>query len=447
MTSPFVILRGHIDPPLSPISSQPAPWFQIFPGQPTLVYLPHGSQVFAVDVETASALAAGDPETTNAFRALAQVAEDDIAPEKALPGWNALSLNVAQSCNLTCDYCYADEGRFGGRGRLMDPSVAVAAVERFLTSAPAGRVTIGFIGGEPFLNRKAMVAAVQRAIDLGASRHADTRFSVTTNGTLLMEEDIAFLRRHRFAVSVSVDGSARINDTHRRTRLGGGSSGAIAAALRPLLEDPQGCRIAARATITRDDLDVLDRLNHLEEMGFTESGVSPLRSSPLPHLALRDEDWPVLLSEMCRAGEVERRRIIAGLPIRFSNLYTAIVQIHRGHSVPLPCGSAANYLSANAEGEFYTCHRTIDDKRFYLGDLSSGPSDNLRGAFLSARHVDRQEECRTCWARYLCGGGCHAEVIASGRQGCDFIRGWLEYCLRFHNWVLNYAPHLLSERT
>jgi uncharacterized protein len=248
-------------------------------------------------------------------------------------------------------------------------------------------------------------------------------------------------------VSVSIDGSERTNDAHRRTRHGGGSAELIRKTLRPLLDDPQGCRIAARATVARDDLKILERLDHFEAMGFTEAGVSPLRSSPIPHLALRDEDWPVLLAEMCRAGERERRRLMAGLPMRFSNLFTAISQIHRGHSLPLPCGAGANYLSANAEGDFYTCHRTIDDERFHLGDLSAGPSDDLRAEFLSARHVDRQEPCRSCWARYLCGGGCHAEVIASGRHGCDFIRGWLEYSLRFHHWVLDHAPQVLSERT
>jgi uncharacterized protein len=29
----------------------------------------------------------------------------------------------------------------------------------------------------------------------------------------------------------------------------------------------------------------------------------------------------------------------------------------------------------------------------------------------------------------LCGGGCHHEVIHRGRPACDYIRGWLHYCL------------------
>ena len=33
------------------------------------------------------------------------------------PALRAISLNVAQTCNMGCGYCYADEGRFGGNAR------------------------------------------------------------------------------------------------------------------------------------------------------------------------------------------------------------------------------------------------------------------------------------------------------------------------------------------
>lgn len=445
MTSPFVILEGGPKPTPSPNIEVEPPWFRVIPGESPLIYLARGSQVFSVDPALARELSEGDVAATESLRAFAAAVPLAVAPSEALPAWNALSLNIAQSCNLSCDYCYADEGRFRGRSRMMEPSVAIAAVSRFLNSTSADRVTLGFIGGEPFLNRTALHAAVDCAIPIARARSLDVRFSITTNGTLLTDDDVVFLRKHRFAVSVSVDGSENINDAHRRTRQQAGSFGQVGNSIRPLLEDPQECRVAARATITRDNLDVLDRLNHLEAMGFAEAGVSPLRTSPVGGLTLQANDWPVLLAAMCRAGEQERRRVMSGQPLRFSNLRMALTQIHRGHSSPLPCGAGANYLSANAEGKFYTCHRTIDDGRFYLGSLGSGPSEQMRAAFLSERHVDRQEPCRTCWARYLCGGGCHAEVVAAGRASCDYIRGWLEYCLQFYQWALNHAPDLFSE--
>jgi uncharacterized protein len=100
-------------------------------------------------------------------------------------------------------------------------------------------------------------------------------------------------------------------------------------------------------------------------------------------------------------------------------------------------------VSVNAEGRYYTCHRTLDDPRFELGG-PGGPDFAARRRFLEGRRVDLQAPCRSCWARYLCGGGCHAEVVAAGRDGCDMIRGWLEHCLRLYNTVLDDFPDLLS---
>src|SRR5262249_11242332 len=144
-----------------------------------------------------------------------------------------------------------------------------------------------------------------------------------------------------------------------------------------------------------------------------------------------------------RAALLEWTRAQSGHGFRFSNLAIALKQLHRGSCKPLPCGAATNYVSVNAAGEYFTCHRTIDDRRFHLGDTADGLSLEARSHFAEARHVDQQEPCRSCWARYLCGGGCHAEVLTSGRSGCDYIRGWLEFCISLYPAVLTQRPDLL----
>ena len=72
-------------------------------------------------------------------------------------------------------------------------------------------------------------------------------------------------------------------------------------------------------------------------------------------------------------------------------------------------------------------------------------TEAARRHFAESRHVDRQEPCRSCWARYLCGGGCHAEVLSAGRSGCDYIRGWLEFCISLYPAVLTQRPDLLGQ--
>ena len=250
------------------------------------------------------------------------------------------------------------------------------------------------------------------------------------------------MRRNWFSVSVSLDGVGTLNDRHRRDRRGSSSKRTIEA-VRPLLDDPGSAKVAARVTVPRDDLRVLERVEELAKAGFREVGVSPLRSSAEPGLRLQGKDWPAFLAEMIRAAVAEWDRVRLGGTWRFSNLAIALKELHRGSSRPLPCGAANGYISLGADGGYFTCHRTVDDPRYQLGNLADGLDGDARGRFLKARHVDRQEPCRSCWARYLCGGGCHVEVLAEGRTGCDYILGWLDYCLGLYDKVLTERPELL----
>jgi uncharacterized protein len=234
-----------------------------------------------------------------------------------------------------------------------------------------------------------------------------------------------------------------MNDRERRSLDRSSAAAAALAGLQPLLSSPGRARIAARATLTRRDLRVAERVAALAAAGFHDIGVAPLRTGPLADQVLTSQDWPVFLSEMIRAAEAEWRRLEGGADWRFSNVATAVKQIHAGAARSLPCGAGDNYVSVDARGEYFACHRTVGDERFHFGPQ---PDDARRRAFLAARQVDSQEPCRSCWARYLCGGGCHAEVVSNGRAGCDFIRDWLDFCLRFYDRVSRARPDLLAKK-
>ncbi|MGB0507621.1 MAG: SPASM domain-containing protein [Pikeienuella sp.] len=64
-----------------------------------------------------------------------------------------------------------------------------------------------------------------------------------------------------------------------------------------------------------------------------------------------------------------------------------------------------------------------------MGDIAEGPDREARAAHLDRHHVDKQEHCKSCWARYLCGGGCYHEEDHRSRQHCDYVRGWLSFCI------------------
>lgn len=342
----------------------------------------------------------------------------------------SISLNVSASCNLACTYCYAGQGAFGGRQpRGMDWATARAAIDALLDRADRKRtITIGFIGGEPFVARALIHQCVAHASAIAERDQLDLRFSVTTNGTLLLDEDRALLRGHPFAVTVSIDGDRRSHDRQRPARGGRGSWAAAVRGIAPLLNEPGLARIAARVTVARDDMDLPRQFEALVEAGFAEIGFSPLRRSPAADQGLAGEDWQTYRGALERVAEAELARARSGAPIRLTNLAVALKEIARGAASPYPCGAGGGYFSVAADGSWYACHRAIGEEQYRLGD-SRALDAAARRRFLIAHHVDADTNCERCWARYLCSGGCHHERAARTGASCDFIRDWLRFCL------------------
>lgn len=352
---------------------------------------------------------------------------DDQPPQVTV---HALSLAVAQKCNLGCTYCYAQQGEFGGVARNMDLGTALKAVD-FLVAAtpPGGRFNLAFLGGEPLANRTVLRTATRHAAELAARNGITASFAITTNGTLLGPSDAEFFEHHGFAVTISLDGAAEVHDRLRPFKGGRGSFDRIMTNVRPMLAGQKRMQVSARVTVTPDNLALRPVLESFIAEGFHSVGFSALLNAPNGQSEMQPAQLAAMLSEMIGCGEEFERRTAAGQPYPFANMQNAMREIGRGTHRPYPCGAGAGYFGVSAEGELAACHRFVGDEGGAMGDLSSGIDAERQTRWLAERHVHRQSPCNACWARYLCGGGCHHEVLGRGRPACDFIRGWLHYCL------------------
>ncbi|MGI9000919.1 MAG: radical SAM protein [Pseudonocardia sp.] len=403
-------------------SADPTGWRTFRSRVGTHVLVLRGSQILDVDPATADALDdAALAEYLDHGADLGLSAVPAVAPQ-------SISLNVTSACNLACSYCYADRGRFGGaQGGAMGPRAAEEAIEKLLASCDRrAPVTIGFMGGEPFLHPALLAHVVDYASRRAGEVGQRVGFSVTTNGTRLTPADLDLVRSHPFAVTVSIDGGRATHDRLRLTVNGEGTWDEVLANVGPLLAEPGYASVTARATVWRDDLDLVGRHAALTAVGFTSIGFSPVR---LGWGALRDEDWPRWTAASIALGEQELAAVRAGAETTFDNFAVALRRLHAGSSSPFPCGAGGGYASVSTDGQWYACHRAVGSPEYALGDATThvDPARQLR--FLTERHVERVEPCRSCWARYLCSGGCHQEASTRTDAACDAIRSWLEFCL------------------
>ena len=401
-----------------------------------LVLIPNGSQVFEVDEDTfgrlEGALATSDDRAIELFLQNLGVDEpqfvDDHAPLD--PPLRALSLAVAQRCNLGCTYCYAQQGSFGDVPKSMPLATALKAVDLlFGETSPGDRVNLAFLGGEPLINRRVIQAATEQAHRRAQETRTTVTFSITTNGTLLTEEDSDLFEQYGFAVTISLDGGQSAHDRLRPFAGGRGSYQQILSRIAPLLARQRHMQVSARVTVTPVNLELANTLDDFINLGFHSVGFSPMLSSPTGRGELDHHHLALMLDQMVSCGEKFVDRVIAGERYPFTNMVNAMREIHRGTHRPYPCGAGAGYMGVSATGDLSACHRFVGDDSGEMGNLETGIDRDRQRTWLSERHVHRQEPCRSCWARYLCGGGCHHEAIKRGRPACDYIRGWLHFCL------------------
>jgi uncharacterized protein len=408
------------------------------------VFLPVDSQVFQVDRGTFELfrglpLEAGLEDVARVTGVPVHTCESETADE--VPRVRALSLAISQSCNLACTYCYAQQGNFGGAPKMMLRDVAFRAVDFLLApTKPGDQINLSFLGGEPLLGRTLLRETVEFANAAARERGVRIGFAMTTNGTLVTEDDVEFFARHRFAVTVSLDGIGETHDRLRPHKNGEGTFAAIIRKIEPLLKRREEIQTSARVTVTPSNLSLSETLTGLLGYGFHSVGISPLLSSPDGRGEMDSASLDAMLERMVECGELFERHTAEGIRFPFSNMATAMAELHRGTRRNYPCGAGLGYLGVSAEGALSACHRFVGDSAGAMGDLARGVDDERRNAWLEVRQVDRQEPCRSCWARYLCGGGCHHEVIHRGRPACNFIRGWLDYCLKAYVRLLDARP-------
>jgi uncharacterized protein len=397
------------------------------------VLIPNGNRIYELDAEAFASIAgaSNDAEIDALLISLGIDAPPFVDDTPLVdPPLRAISLAVAQKCNLGCTYCYAQQGDFGGAAKNMPLATALKSIDLLFADVSAGeKVNVAFLGGEPLINRAVLRLATGYASQRARETDAVATFSITTNGTLLTEEDAEFFESNGFAVTISIDGIGAAHDAQRPFKNGRGSFDALMSRVEPLLRMQRRMQVSARVTVTPRNLDLRETLDDLLARGFHSVGFSPMLTAPTHDSEMHARDLERMLAAMIECGNEFRRRTRAGERYAFANLVNALREIHRGTHRPYPCGAGASYLGVSADGDLAACHRFVGDEAGAMGDLENGIDAAKQTRWLADRHVARQEPCRSCWARYMCGGGCHHEEIHRGRPACDYIRGWLHYCL------------------
>lgn len=125
---------------------------------------------------------------------------------------------LTYACNLKCAYCYEEEKRnlYLSKERARQ---LIDFIKNRSNTYSDDNISIVLHGGEPMLNYEVLRYIVENV----KIWDKNVSISMTTNGTLINEDNIEFILDNINDLSISIDGTAKTHNANRKYRDGKGS--------------------------------------------------------------------------------------------------------------------------------------------------------------------------------------------------------------------------------
>ena len=346
----------------------------------------------------------------------------------------ALCMHIAHTCNLNCSYCFASQGKYHGDRAMMSFEVGKQAFDFLIANSGTRRnLEVDFFGGEPLMNFDVVKQLVAYARSIEKQHGKNFRFTLTTNGVLIDDDVIDFANKEMSNVVLSLDGRKEVHDRFRVDYNGKGSWEKIVPKFQKLVEAREGKNYYMRGTFTHHNPDFLQDIKEMLSLGFKELSMEPVVCASDDPSALTEEDLPVVMKQYEELAELMLEKHKKGEPFTF---YHYMIDLKGGPCIYKRisgCGSGTEYMAVTPWGDLYPCHQFVGEEKYKLGDVWQGVTNiQVQNEFAEC-NVYTREECRKCWARLYCSGGCAANAYhATGSvkgiyaTGCELFKKRME---------------------
>lgn len=307
---------------------------------------------------------------------------------------NRLVILLSQICNLACPYCFAHEAH---SNEIIDRDTLSAAIRYVLAENQSAQKRFIFLGGgEPTATWELLTWAVDYIREQSDGQRC--KISVVSNGTLLTESRILWLKEHKVHVGLSFD---ILPDVQNRQRpfpdKRKHSYDKVAAALELLLAN--GMNPSVRSTITPDCVTRMPEM--IEHLHAHFPGVRGMTFEQVSQDGLEKTDYYDLFFDSFFKARALAERY--GIHLRNSTTTSVLFPKER---------ACSGELCLTPTGSLVACHRASSVRdplydKFLLGSVDTAVHiDPERFERVVSFSNEKREACKTCFAFWNCAGSC-----------------------------------------
>lgn len=335
------------------------------------------------------------------------VSEDPVIPYQHFSQTYTLTLNVTEECNLRCRYCYVKKSDL----TFMSEKTAKKAVNFLFSFDDMEGFGITFYGGEPLLNFPVVKSTIEYASKEAEKRGLpEVKYHMTTNGTLLTDEIIAFLADYHINVMVSIDGPASIHDAVRVTPSGEKTHSLVLNRLHKLMDTSGNHRVSVSGVVTNQGR-LKPAYDYLSQLSLPDIKLSHVRYMDKSEYALSDSQKKQYKEDMRYIALKSLELLLKGIRPPFFEFESKILQLWKHTKRSYFCPAGVRRFGISPKGSIHPCGPAAAMDEWILGTLDCGLDKSAKDRWSLISSFEHKSSCKTCWARYLCAGGCPLRLV------------------------------------
>lgn len=306
-----------------------------------------------------------------------------------------LFISLTHNCQLRCSYCYAGTKYH----KSISKETILKSIE-FILSFPIKELTFGFFGGEPLLEWELLKFATYEMEREAEKRDIILNKTFTTNGILLDDKKVDWLREHAFYIVVSMDGNEQMHNKHRVYANMNSSFSDVRVALLSLQKVYTPKEYSVISVVTPQNIAYLNEsIKYLHQ----ELNVKNIRLALNYFTEWGDEtENYTKIYHMLGKYVIEQYRHNQEITIDIID-EKILTQLEGCNS----CSFGEMKIAVAPSGTIYPCERLIgeDSGDMSIGDVYNGFDFSKRNELIAQRG-NSNEECKTCELKERCTNSC-----------------------------------------